>query len=76
MKKMMILTLCASLLLLAGLSSCNRELPSKVDDTDLPLRRDTLRTLMSLRKLQDYPHFSMTFCGDYDFENLLDEGAL
>lgn len=50
--------------LLATAACRNKSLTSTEDETP-ELSVDTLRTLTSLRKVNDYPLYSMTFYGDY-----------
>ena len=39
------------------------------------LFRNELRSLSSLRKVNDYPMYTMTYYGDYGFDDFLKQGA-
>ncbi|MBM4161105.1 MAG: linear amide C-N hydrolase [Ignavibacteria bacterium] len=54
-----------------GISCCKNKSLSTDDESLGSLSRDTLKTLQSLEKVNDYPLFVMTYYGDYGFRRLL-----
>jgi len=57
-------------LFLVFLSSCNKDTPT--EGTKTVQERD--RTLNSLRKINNYPFYTMTYYGDYGFREYLNTG--
>jgi hypothetical protein len=78
MKKLFKIVLLVSIaaVLISHIASCKSELYSSAEDSTSRFSIDTLKTLQSLEKVDDYPLFVMRYYGDYGFDRLLKAGVV